>query len=463
MPAILRLFKQLSASERRRLCEWTRCTLVNKRASTTALCAYLAEYADQAGACTPERLFAAAFPGQPFDAARMRHESSYLLEAARGYLAWSEWNATPEPALWRLRALRRRGLDALFASESEKALEALESAPARDAAYYEHRYQLLQEQLEFSSRQERSTQLNLQPLPDTLTVFYLAEMLRHACAALMHQAVAGQNYRFVLLDTLLEAAEKENLLTEPAVNIYHCAYQMLKNTGAAGDAALQQLTELLEKNSALFDAEEMRSLYLLAINGCIRRMNAGQREYIRAAFELYRTALLRGFLLEKGWISGFTYRNIIRIGAALGENTWTEQFLRQYRDALHPRERQDQFQFNQAYLYFQQQDYARAMPLMVQLDFADPLHQLEARRMLLRSYYELAEWQALDALLHSFAAYLRRQKGLGYHRETNEKMLYFTRKLLEIPSGDRAARARLRAEMEATPDVAERQWLLDRV
>jgi hypothetical protein len=100
---------------------------------------------------------------------------------------------------------------------------------------------------------------------------------------------------------------------------------------------------------------------------------------------------------------------------------------------------------------------------MVQLDFADPLHQPEARRMLLRSCYELAEWQALDALLNSFAAYLRRQKGLGYHRETNEKMLYFTRKLLEIPSGDRAARARLRTEMEATPDMAERQWLLDRI
>jgi hypothetical protein len=207
----------------------------------------------------------------------------------------------------------------------------------------------------------------------------------------------------------------------------------------------------------------MLGLYLLAINGCIRRMNAGQRDYIRTAFELYRTALLRGFLLEEGWISGFTYRNIIRIGAAQKETAWTEQFLHQYRDALHPRERQDQFTFNQAYLFFQQQDYTRAMPLLLQLDFADPLHQLEARRMLLRSYYELGEWQALDALLHSFGAYLRRQKNLGYHRATNERLLYFIRKLLEIPAGDRAVRARLRAEIEATPDVAERQWLLSQV
>jgi hypothetical protein len=460
MPVLLRLFKKLSPADRRRLCEWTRCRLVNKRASTAALCAYLAEYADQGSACTPERLFAAAFPGEAFHAARIRHELSYLLEAARGYLAWSEWNATPQPDLWLLRGLRRRGLDALFRSESEKALKTLEAAPARNAAYYEHRYQLLQEQLEFATRQERSARLNLQPLPDALTVYYAADMLRHACAALTHQAVAGQNYRFALLDTLLDAVEKENLLSEPVVEIYYRAYQMLKNTDAAGDSALSHLIQLLEQHSALFGVAEMRGLYLLAINGCIRRMNAGQRDYIRTAFELYRTALLRGFLLEEGWISGFTYRNIIRIGAALKETAWTEQFLHQYRDALHPRERQDQFTFNQAYLFFQQQDYTRAMPLLLQLDFADPLHQLEARRMLLRSYYELGEWQALDALLHSFGAYLRRQKNLGYHRATNERLLYFIRKLLEIPAGDRAVRARLRAEIEATPDVAERQWLL---
>ncbi|MEY3248670.1 MAG: hypothetical protein RL742_713, partial [Bacteroidota bacterium] len=241
MPVLLRLFKKLSPADRRRLCEWTRCSLMNKRASTAVLCAYLAEHADQGSACTPEQLFAAAFPGEAFHAARIRHELSYLLEATRGYLAWSEWNATPQPDRWLLRGLRRRGLDALFRSESEKALKTLEAAPTRDAAYYEHRYQLLQEQLEFATRQERSARLNLQPLPDALTVYYAADMLRHACAALTHQAVAGQNYRFALLDTLLEAVEKENLRSEPVVDIYSCAYQMLKNTDAAGDSALSNL------------------------------------------------------------------------------------------------------------------------------------------------------------------------------------------------------------------------------
>ena len=82
--------------------------------------------------------------------------------------------------------------------------------------------------------------------------------------------------------------------------------------------------------------------------------------------------------------------------------------------------------------------------------------------MLLRSYFELGEWEALDSLLTSFSAYLRRQKGLGYHRTTNEKLLYFVRKLIELQGSSRAARSKLREEVEKTVDVAERQWLLER-
>lgn len=79
---------------------------------------------------------------------------------------------------------------------------------------------------------------------------------------------------------------------------------------------------------------------------------------------------------------------------------------------------------------------------------------------LLRSYYELGEWQALESLLQSFSAYLRRQKNLGYHRQTNERLLYFTKKLMDIQRSDRNAREHLRSELEQTPDVAERAWLL---
>lgn len=459
---LIKLFRKLSSAEQRRLCEWTQCSLFNKRPEVSALCAYMAAHENRPEALKAERLHEAVFPGQPYQAARLRHTISYLLQAVRGYLAWAEWNASSETAPWLLQSLRKRGLDFMFPFEEERAMKSLDAEPLRDAGFHYRRYRLLQEKLEMASRSERSARLSLQPLPDALTAYYLSDMLRLACIALTHQAVAGQPYQFAILDRMLDSAEKENLLAEPAVRIYFHAYYMLKNAGEEGASDFYQLKELLARHADIFAAAEMRGLYLMAINGCIRRMNAGQRSYIREAFELYRAALTRGFLLEDGWMSGFTYKNIIRIGAVLGEESWTQNFLEQYRQALHPRDRDNLYKYNLAYLHLQKQDYAQAMPLLQQINFDDALHQLEARRMLLRSYFELGEWEALDSLLQSFGAYLRRQKGLGYHRTTNEKLLYFVRKLVELQGGSKAALKKLREEVEGTVDVAERQWLLER-
>ncbi|MCK6694414.1 MAG: hypothetical protein L6Q97_20240 [Thermoanaerobaculia bacterium] len=461
---LFRTLSQLSARERHALCSFTRCPCFNRREEVSRLCDYLVEHIGKPGrkVFEAEQVFAAAFPGKPYDNGALRHAMSYLLDVLRQYLAWAEWQADEgEQQRYLIRGLQRRNLDKLFKKEWQRAREKTEQTAIRDARHHYQRYQLYQEQLEQTARRERATGIDLQPLYGELTMFYVAEMLRHACAALSHQAIAGQEYRFDLLDNILEAIEREEMLHAPAIALYYHAYRMLKSAGAPEH--FERLKSLLAEQEAAFSPGEMRGLYLLAINGCIRQMNTGQREYIREAYDLYKAALTRDFLKENGMISGFTYKNIIRIGVALGEAGWTVQFMEQYKIQLHPRERDNLYRYNLAYLYFQQQDYARAMPLLQQVELEDPLNNLDARRMLLRSYYELGEWAALDSLLQSFSAYLRRQKNLGYHRQTNEKLLYFTKKLMELRHRDSRGRAQLRFELDQTPDVAERAWLLSQM
>ena len=458
---LIRTLSGLSAKDLRSLGDFVACPLFNRRHEVSRLCDYIVAHVAKPDrkAFEAERLHAAAFPGAAFDHLALRHTMSYLLDALRRYLAWSEWQSDRvEQQHCLVRALRNRGLDHLFEKEWQHADDAIAEGAVRDARYHFHCYRLQQEKLEQTARRERSAKLNLQPLPDELTAFYAAEMLRHACSALMHHAVAGQAYRIDLLNAILDTAGQETMLRIPAVAIYYHAYQMLQSPEAT--EPFERLKTLLFEYENYFRPEEMRGLYLIAINGCIRRMNAGRRNYIREAFDLYQAALKRDFLRENGVLSGFTYKNIIRIGAALGEHAWTEQFLEQYRSDLHPRERDNLYRYNLAYLRFQQRDYAGAMPLLQQVDLEDPLNNLDARRMLLRGYFELGEWDALESLLQSFSAYLRRQKNLGYHRTTNEKLIVFAKRLMETDHSDRPAMTALRAEIDATQDVAERAWLL---
>jgi hypothetical protein len=80
--------------------------------------------------------------------------------------------------------------------------------------------------------------------------------------------------------------------------------------------------------------------------------------------------------------------------------------------------------------------------------------------MLSKIYYRLDETDALENQLDTIQIYIRRKKVLGYHRDNYLAFVKFTRKLLAVKMTSAAERAKLRAEIESTPLLSEREWLL---
>ncbi|MCY7330800.1 MAG: hypothetical protein LH618_19765, partial [Saprospiraceae bacterium] len=65
--------------------------------------------------------------------------------------------------------------------------------------------------------------------------------------------------------------------------------------------------------------------------------------------------------------------------------------------------------------------------------------------------------------LDSFKAYLRRQKDLGYHRESYLNLVKFTQKVIRVADKRVAARRQLATQIRAVEAVAEREWLLEKL
>jgi hypothetical protein len=103
------------------------------------------------------------------------------------------------------------------------------------------------------------------------------------------------------------------------------------------------------------------------------------------------------------------------------------------------------------------------MPLLQQVELEDPLNNLHARRMLVRSYFELGEQDALESLLQSFGAYLNRQKNLGYHQALNLNFVRFMLRLLRQWPLEEGNRLLLQKELAAEKQVAEREWLMEKL
>jgi hypothetical protein len=461
---LLKTFQKLSAKERKGILAWCGCDYFNRRKEVERLCAHLVAASEKpvAGRFSAEKMCAAAFPDAPFDHRALRHTMTYLLEIVRRFVAVAELETQAEEQhFFMVRGLHNRGLDSLFEKEMTAASENLAISARRDARWQLDSYRLAQQRLEVSGRNERTGRLDLRPLQNHLTHFYLTEMLRYGCSALTHQGISAQAYDFETLAPALEMAAKLDLAAHPSVAIYYHACLAFQKSDET--AHFENWKQVLAENERCFGHEELRSIYFTGINFCVRSINRGQKQYIFECFEIYRAALDRDLLRENGWLTGFTFKNIIRIGTTLGEHVWVADFFEKNKNFLPPKSREQLIRYNEAYLFFQKNDFAHAMPLLQMTDLDDRFNNLDARRMLLRSYVELGEWDALDALIPSFSANLKRQNDLGYHRDANLNLLYFIKKWVDLPKNNRKATEKLLEELANVEPIADKEWLFGKI
>lgn len=461
---LVRTLRQLSAKDLRALPQWVRCGVINRREDVALLCEYLCGQIGKAGDAqsrgnrfSSETLYAAACPGKAFDDKQLRHIMSFLLGAIRQYLAWDEWQGNEaETQRYLLRAFRRRRLDQQFERTVENGEEVFQEGPLRDTQFHLNRYLYLQEKATYF---EDATGLPQESLSEELTVFYISGILRDACHVRSQNPAARIDYRIDLHNVILKIAGRQEMLQIPAIAVYYHTFRMLD--APMEDEPMEQLKASLKVHESRFAPDEIRYLYQLVIQGCIRRMNAGRRLYAREAFGLYKHALAHHFLLENGRLSGNTYKNIVQVATGLEEYEWTENFIEQYKNHLPPRERDDQYRFNLGYLRFRQKMYGQALTLLQKIEFEDVINELDTKRTLVQVCMALNQRQNLESELNRLSQYLQKQKNLGALGAAHENLVCYIRKLMETDASDRQALSRLHAEISSRNDVAEKSWLLE--
>ena len=407
-------------------------------------------------------VYESVYPGVPYDNLQFNHLCSFLVRRLEAFLAWQEWESQPG---WRglllCRALRRRGAKAHFLRQTEKLVQHLDQQPLRNADHHLTRYLLENERYQYQMLHKRETPTLLSSVTDPLNHFFILENLRWAGTALALEARYGVSNLLPFVDVVLEQAGQTDPGRFPEVAMMHLGYLTLNDV--ENEENFLQLKNLIAEKDTLFAAAENRDLYLLAINFCLRRHNRGERPgYTREALELYRSALEKEMLFENKVLQKFTFNNILRLACIAGEREWALYFLNTYQQHLPAEDRANIYRFNLACWHYLGGEYARVPALLQTFDFSDRDTQLSARQMLLRSYFEMKEWQTLDSLLKSFYSFLRRRHDIGYQRLMYLNLIKFTRKLMSIPLTRRKA-ARLAERIRAEPYVAEREWLLGKL
>ena len=460
---LIEIIRSLEKKEQRDLRKWLQSPSHNQRQDVVQLFDYLTEYLskhDQGP--EKEKAWPAIYPGEAYDDSRMRQVMFFLSKAIEDYLAFEAFKAQPAQYYLTLaRLYRGRKLDKAYRQSVRLSREQLDAQPIRNGDYLRHNFDLEQEEYDYLIGITQNAPVNLQETADALERYFLSEKFKIALGMLAHHAVYQKtNYTPGLIDAGIAYAQTNpKMLEEPAISMYYYAYMTVKHPTEIH--YFDEFELLIQRHTVQFDHTELRNFYLAALNYCITKINHGRHDFAPRAFELSKRGLETGVLLENGMLSRYTFGNAV--GAALKnrEYTWAEKFIHDFEHRLEGKERKSIVHFNLSRVYFEKGDYDKAQRLLLNFEYDDMLHNIVAKTMLLKIYYEQSELDAFESLLESMRIYLKRKEALDTARKTAYKnMISLMKKMLNTNPYSKAQVERLRQDIESTHPLMEREWLL---
>ncbi|MEZ4984583.1 MAG: hypothetical protein R2795_06055 [Saprospiraceae bacterium] len=465
--SIIEVIRTLDKKEWKEFAKWLDSSFFNQRQDVADLFQYLSvpRHLEDDKFLDKERIYRKLFPNEPFDDAKFRQTTHFLLKQLEQFLAFREIQEdTHAMDMALIKALRKRKASSLFHRKFNTLQRTgLGNNQLLDGDGLHYRFVLLSEHYTHMLATNQAKNEHLQEASLAFDLKFMAEKLKQACLELSHNRVFKTNFEVQLIQEIVLAIhEKPAFLDYPAIAIYYYGYQ-IQQKGEGRDDDYFRLKEAIAHHESIFSADEQTHIYRMILNYCIERMNKGAAAFIREGFEIYKKGLSSGFLLQDGILAFITFLNIGSAAIRLKEYDWVRSFVNTYTPYLEEQHRENGAQYTLGKLAFEQKRYDEAMNLLFRFDSKHLLLTLNARVMMVKIYYEQDEYDALESLLESTKTYLKRKENIGYQKAVFENMIRLTRKLVRINPYDKSKREELRREIENTNPLTERAWLLEQL
>lgn len=460
---LINILQTFSSKEKRRCKIWITCPLHNQRKDVCDLYDFLWTVNLKEQYLSKRLAWATIYPNSPYNDGKMRQVIHRLLIAVESFLVYEQLQKTTGMQdIFLLENFRERKLLKLLGKGIKNAQQSSNKQSTQNWQTLRFAYELETLHFNAAEQEQRTSALNLQELSDALDIQYFADKLRKACLLYSRLVVFKMDYQPKMLEVVLEQVKELDYIQIPAIGLYYYCYLSLTSSDNA-DSYFQKMMDYLRDYANLFPAQEIRELYLLAINYTIKKLNTGSQWHLDKAYELYKTGITQGYLLEDGILTPFTYNNMISIGIQMKHYTWVEEFIYTYKNSIVHEEKESVFQECLAKLYYAQKKYKDAQQLLVKIQTKDILRILSSKVILLRIYYETKEFNALESLLDSLKMYLRRKEVVGYHKENYNNITRYMQKLIRVNPFDKEAKQKLKEEIEQTKILTTRPWLLEQL
>lgn len=463
---VFQTLEYLESGEIKRLLRYLKSPYFNHSKTLVKLCELLLLQIERGkDGFSKETVWRKLFPVDSYDDVNFRKYCSDLLGLIEDFMAQEAIQQDPgRLALETLKFVSARKIGPLYNSAVQSARTALESQPYRSTAIYlksvllEQQYYAL---MDFDFK--LNVHSNIETISRNLDIYYFSEKLKLYCTALSRRKISNVAYELAFTDEIVQLLETYPKEEAPELAIYYYSYKTLEDDSDVSHYF--KLRALLDQYGATMPRLEAIQIFDSALHYCTGKLNQGDRVFLQEYFDLFQLALDQKIFLYKNEFSSWRFNNANGVALRLGKLDWAEHFVEQYRQYLPANERQNTYSFNLARVFLYKKQYEKVLNLLQNVEYEDIGFNLISKTMLILTYYELDEFEALLSHIEAFKVFINRQKDLAETRKlVYLNLIKYVRRLIRLRPGDKAEVQAIKSEVLAEKArIVNHEWLLEKL
>ena len=405
------------------------------------------------------------FKTKKYSDTKFRRLCSDLNQLTQDFLGYKEYATHPITKNNHiLKALNERELSKHFSAVERQTRNIEQKQTHRNASSFFENFQL---ETEYHNHLEQTTaqqnfQGNLLEADYYLDCHYWSNKLKMHSESLNNKTILNTDEKINLIDELLKYVKDSRLIEVPAIAIYY--HIIMTFQGEDKEFHFRELLRIATAAGDLFPQTELRSIYIFAQNFCIRRINSGKLEYYEQLYAIYKALLEREVIFTHNQLSPRNYKNIVTVALFVKEYEWVEDFILQYNTKLPKAYQASLLSYNMACLHFNKAEYHKAIEQLREVQFQDAFDGLSSRWLLLKTYFELDEIDAFEALTDSFSIFIRRNKALSErNKQKYLNAIRFIAKIQKVPYQNEKIHQALHQKLTESKVIIDKRWLLDKL
>jgi hypothetical protein len=469
------VLNQFSRKEMTYFLEFIQSPYFNKHDQVQNLVTYLSDIYPRFDEehCSKSQLWKVIFGKGKVDASKLSLVFTYtnrLLDKFMALQLLEESNSSLD--IWSVRHFRKKKLFQVCQKKISRLEKQLEKNSLRDSQYLHFQIEINEESDRVVAEQGKlPSEPNLEDKQTYLEQYFLAEKLKDGCEILLRNKILRKKTEGILghivFDELTRNSEK--YLDQPAISLYWTLFRMIEQDSE--DFYFNAL-KMIQQEEVAFSFAELQNMYNYLLNFCIGKVNRGVSHFLRELFNLQKLLLEKEIIFSDGFLNEWHYKNIVTIGSRLKETEWVRSFLEEYKGKLHPSIAENAYSYNLAYLFYTMEQLDKVQSLLLTVEYTDPRYNLDAKTLLLRTYYDLEENEALFSLVESFRQLIKRNKVISDASKNGYANLFkLTRKAAKIrydigyqPKEKlKADLEKLKKEIKEKGMVYNNQWLQSKI